>query len=657
MALSSEFGEQVIFNHVSGPDPVKAHEIELIEGQSGKTFPLLKRRFSSGVIYTNPVDVIKLISEVMDVMLLALHQCKEHPAVVLMGITGAGKSTFGNWLLGQKLVKVKDGDDEDEDDDGVSIECADAAFQVGHGNRSMTFVPKVMQMSDGTLLIDCPGFSDTNGFEVRIGMDLAFRNMIEWLKPAHVIALVPIDSFEAGRGVLLREQISKIVRLLPTVGSPLSASHQASWEEACRWKVGVTKCDKDFVKRANKKFSDAVKYLEDLEPLLSGNIININRAMFGEESTSAIELKNLVMRDTHTPIQPHALLRAVVESCFPSDDGLNRLTLDPWWMRLGPLSLSKQTKESSHRPVCLISDCLNPNDTAWLKQALSTHEFADVFFSSDHADIRDAFVEGDSFVEGADVLSAAWEKIARAHKILHGLTQAIKKDSENLMNHNILSVERRRLDIHELCLQRQCRLKLCFVEVEKKLLESQMNFIQLTTLSYEKTVTAMRENKLLRSWDAMRLREKLKEVGARFDKEVQTMGYADVGKFMEVSGSLLGRLSIVGSVGTLTHVAVTSTSLGAFAVGMGEVAAISTGACAGLLSGGALLLVGAVSLAGAKVVKCMMKKGDEDSEQIADTLIAGMQEIVDAHTACTEHIMKLGNITTSLKGLEVIPKD
>merc|ERR1719188_109555 len=260
-------------------------------------------------------------------------------------------------------------------------------------------------------------------------MDLAFRTMIEWLKPAHVLALVPIDSFEAGRGTLIWQQISKIARLLPAYGSPLSAGHEATRDVACKWKVGVTKCDKDFIKSANIKFKNAQKYLEDLEPQLKGNIININYCMFGDE-LSAVKLKNLVLEDTHTPVKAHAELAQEVKNCFPTAAALEDLKRESWWRRLVRVGSGEQPIDY---PECLISDCLNPVDTDWLQRILSTFEFLETYLCDSDKN------EPEAFSGGAEDWSTAQQNIKLSHKKMQDHVLAIKTDSDNLMRFNILS--------------------------------------------------------------------------------------------------------------------------------------------------------------------------------------------------------------------------
>jgi len=248
-------------------------------------------------------------------------------------------------------------------------------------------------------------------------------------------------------------------------------------------------------------------------------------------------------------------------------------------------------------------------------------------------------------------------KIWESQEKMRKCTEAIIQDSENLLKHNVLSIERRMPEVHELCSQRQCRLKLVFVETEASVLKAQMNFIQITRGDFGRTVENLYENGLLRRSDKSTLDQKLKEVDQSFQTDIQSMGYEDAIKFGKAAGVLLGTLGTAASVTMFTHVCVTSTSLGALLSGSGTIAGLSTGACLGLATGGVLIAVGAVGLLIYGGVSALAKDGDNHSREITNALEEGMADIMKAHKACAEHVKKLEAISTKLKSLRVIPKD
>merc|ERR1711988_778115 len=102
---------------------------------------------------------------------------------------------------------------------------------------------------------------------------------------AHVLALISIESFAAGRGVLVKQQLSKLKRLLPTQGCSVGAAEQDSQQQCSSWKIGITKCDKYFIKAPKRNYCEAVDYITEHFGDLGQRVCNINDVMFGEEGT------------------------------------------------------------------------------------------------------------------------------------------------------------------------------------------------------------------------------------------------------------------------------------------------------------------------------------------------------------------------------------
>jgi len=240
---------------------------------------------------------------------------------------------------------------------------------------------------------------------------------------------------------------------------------------------------------------------------------------------------------------------------------------------------------------------------------------------------------------------------------LNKLSQSVREDSKNLVNGNILSVERRLAQVRQLCAHRQPRLKTCFLKVEEKVIKAQMVLIQTAKTSAKGTVRQLHDKELLRPDELTTLEQKVIEVDASFAKDVESLGYSDTTSFLESASGLLGIASAVGGTGMLLHVSLTSTSLGALLAGTGTTAGLSTGACMGLATGGVFFVVAAAGGLGYLLTKLARQEGDEASKEICSAMCEALDGIKEAHSAAADHNRKLDAIRVKLGELEVMAKD
>ena len=134
--------------------------------------------------------------------------------LMVIGNTGAGKSTLINFIHGCDMERVK------VDHKKVVRVRHDSAVEemmkIGHDNRSMTFVPDLNDDETFTYL-DCPGFLDNRGPEINIANAVNIRSVVCKASTVRVLVLINYNSLEADRGRGVRETLKILIELFGTI--------------------------------------------------------------------------------------------------------------------------------------------------------------------------------------------------------------------------------------------------------------------------------------------------------------------------------------------------------------------------------------------------------------------------------------------------------
>eukprot|EP00961_Rhodomonas_salina_P229109 3096626-Rhodomonas_salina.1 len=130
--------------------------------------------------------------------------------LVLIGNTGAGKSTFANYLHGCTMQWVESGVIE-VDESGNKTK---SIMEIGHTMKSQTLFPQVEKTDTGLVLCDCPGFFDNRGWEINVANAVNIKNTFCAAKSVRVVALINYHSIKADRGRGLREMTTMLQELL-----------------------------------------------------------------------------------------------------------------------------------------------------------------------------------------------------------------------------------------------------------------------------------------------------------------------------------------------------------------------------------------------------------------------------------------------------------
>jgi 50S ribosome-binding GTPase len=121
-------------------------------------------------------------------------------AVIVVGNTGAGKSTFLNYLLGcrMKLISLKEAGLSSRRRGFVAVSepsevCPVVPFSIGHEKESETFMPTIALDStspDSTAYCDCPGFMENTGAEINIANAVNIRRILQAARSIRIVILI-----------------------------------------------------------------------------------------------------------------------------------------------------------------------------------------------------------------------------------------------------------------------------------------------------------------------------------------------------------------------------------------------------------------------------------------------------------------------------------
>lgn len=152
----------------------------------------------------------KGLQELLSESFPKIESVKDEDIVWVIGNTGAGKSTFVNYMLGCKFEKKtnKFGKSYAAPQDKVFAE-------IGESFRSKTVSPEAYKGNDKLVFCDCPGFIDTRTKEERICISINTQIAVSWAKSIRaILVVIDYDSFFTDRGTSFRKLSETIGQLL-----------------------------------------------------------------------------------------------------------------------------------------------------------------------------------------------------------------------------------------------------------------------------------------------------------------------------------------------------------------------------------------------------------------------------------------------------------
>jgi DNA repair exonuclease SbcCD ATPase subunit len=141
--------------------------------------------------------------------------------VVVIGNTGAGKSTFVNHIAGCTMVKRKPSDIGLSGIEKVVVVlptteggARDGIMPIGHAMASATFLPHIAHLDElGLAFCDCPGFFDSRGSVINIANTANVLRALVMADGVKIMVLINYQTLIADRGRGLVEMITILSNL------------------------------------------------------------------------------------------------------------------------------------------------------------------------------------------------------------------------------------------------------------------------------------------------------------------------------------------------------------------------------------------------------------------------------------------------------------
>ncbi|MEM7383074.1 MAG: hypothetical protein AAF400_02020 [Bacteroidota bacterium] len=211
---ASGSGEQEV-----SPPSLSRSSLDLLREQiaAGKSpeevYPLIADRLADPKKTFTRSEQISLLTDCVRYGQVNAEAIKGKDAVIVLGNTGAGKSTFINYLAGCQFKR-----DQHKSRPVLEVQSRssggdrDEVMPIGHVG-SKTFIPQVAEV-DGITYGDCPGFNDNRGVEINIANAVNIKQVLSGAKSLRMVVLVDFPSLTALRGQAFEDLLATLIALL-----------------------------------------------------------------------------------------------------------------------------------------------------------------------------------------------------------------------------------------------------------------------------------------------------------------------------------------------------------------------------------------------------------------------------------------------------------
>ena len=179
--------------------------------------PLVQAKLSKPELSLTSDEKINFISECIDVgSTNSKNLLKDVSSLVMvMGNTGAGKSTLINYVSGCKMIEIDNGFRKEIHVDATGGKPP--VVSIGHDGKSATFLPHIYKLPDTNLvLVDNPGFLDNRGSEVNIANAVNVVSLMSKARSVSFLLCIEFTSLTTQRGASLRDLSAAIVQMFPS---------------------------------------------------------------------------------------------------------------------------------------------------------------------------------------------------------------------------------------------------------------------------------------------------------------------------------------------------------------------------------------------------------------------------------------------------------
>ncbi|XWN35036.1 MAG: hypothetical protein ROO73_05590 [Roseivirga sp.] len=147
--------------------------------------------------------------------------------LMVLGNTGAGKSTFINYCNGQTMERVDLGTLSERTGQAYTgppfeqvVVAADEVTPIGHNNASQTLLPGIVPASASSpTCCDCPGFGDNRGAATNIANAVNIQQVLKAASSVKMVVMVNYHSFMADRSKGVQSLIDTCKQLFGGVES------------------------------------------------------------------------------------------------------------------------------------------------------------------------------------------------------------------------------------------------------------------------------------------------------------------------------------------------------------------------------------------------------------------------------------------------------
>ena len=183
-----------------------------------ETCPLITRTLANPQHPLTLDESIELLTTCIAYGKARAQKLQDKEAIIVIGNTGAGKSTLVNYLSGCTL-RLQSPEELPEEldllDDIITVlpksdgGTLDEIMPIGHTKTSKTFMPQIETDPEGqNTYCDCPGFLDNRGAEINIANAVNIKAALIGAQNVRIVILINYFSLKADRGRGLNDMLT-----------------------------------------------------------------------------------------------------------------------------------------------------------------------------------------------------------------------------------------------------------------------------------------------------------------------------------------------------------------------------------------------------------------------------------------------------------------